>query len=294
MANRTTTKTGLTKAGDVLNGVLPFVQIDTTERSDGPAVEMSSEAPQPLPARRGGARDHKAETAAASYSLALKAAELRLARDNETLGDDVFKLAQTMILCTLPYRPTAERQITKKARLADRSTLSVTFTAGREGVPLPYGADRKLLTWMVDRCIKSDVPLIQWQSALEYIRDVGLTNAGKNLRDLKQRFRRLAGLVITIERKSLASERVKMLAFIEESNLPRSIDVEAERRGQDRLPAVREQYGFLMNDRFSMKSKRTTLRSRSVFGLRLDILGAKCRIAFCGFCTGATAHRAKR
>lgn len=51
-------------------------------------------------------------------------AELREDRNSGALGDEVIKMAQALILCTLPYRPTDERQVVRTARLSDGSTLS--------------------------------------------------------------------------------------------------------------------------------------------------------------------------
>ncbi len=64
--------------------------------------------------------------------------ELREDRNTGALGDEVIKMAQTLLLCTLPYRPTAERQIVRTARLSDGSTLRVTFPAGMSGVDMAY------------------------------------------------------------------------------------------------------------------------------------------------------------
>jgi hypothetical protein len=44
-------------------------------------------------------------------------AELREDRNSGALGDEVIKMAQALILCTLPYRPTDERQVVRTARL---------------------------------------------------------------------------------------------------------------------------------------------------------------------------------
>jgi hypothetical protein len=46
-----------------------------------------------------------------------RAAELREDRNSGALGDEVIKMAQALILCTLPYRPTDERQVVRTARL---------------------------------------------------------------------------------------------------------------------------------------------------------------------------------
>lgn len=194
-------------------------------------------------------RDYAREKTAALTKRVYDLAEIREARDSGTLGDEVLKLAQAMILCTLPYRPTSEAKVTRKARLGDGSMLIVTFIAAREGVPMAFGSDRKLLTWMFDRAIQADSPYVPWRNAIEYNRDVGINDSGKNLRDLRDRFRRISGLVINIERRSAAGEKGKTLPVLEEWNLPASMhSIEMEEQGQKRLTAIDEPYGFRINE----------------------------------------------
>ncbi len=106
-----------------------------------------------------------------------------------------------MLLCTLPYSTTSENHITRTARLGDGSTLTVTFSTGIPEVPLPFGSDRKLLAWVFDRAINSESPVIGWESAWEYQKELGLKRSGKNNRYLRARFHRISGLNINIERK---------------------------------------------------------------------------------------------
>ncbi len=202
-------------------------------------------------------RDYPQERTKAISKRALDVAEIREARDSGALGDDVFKLAQAMILCTLPYRPTSEVKITRKARLGDGSTLIVTFMAARDGIPMAFGSDRKLLTWMFDKAIQSDSPFVPWNKATEYSKETGINDSGKNLRDLRDRFRRLSGLVISIERRTQAGEKGKTVPVIEEFNLPPSVaSMEAEAAGQGRLPELAEIYGFKLNESLWRDIKR--------------------------------------
>lgn len=188
---------------------------------------------------------------------AFKVAEIREMRDSGALGDDVFKLAQAMILCTLPYRPTAEVKITRRARLGDGSTLLVTFLAARDGVPMAYGSDRKLLTWMFDKAIQSASSFVPWNTATEYSKEIGINDSGKNLRDLRERFRRLSGLVISIERRTEAGEKGKTVPVIEEFNLPPSVaSMHAAEAGQGTLPELAEVYGFRLNESLWRDIKR--------------------------------------
>lgn len=195
------------------------------------------------------ARDYTSERTRALSKRALEVAEIRESRDSGTLGEEVFKLAQAMILCTLPYRPTSEVKITRRARLGDGSTLLVTFMAARDGVPMAYGSDRKLLTWMFDKAIQSDSPFVPWKNASEYNKETGINDSGKNLRDLRERFRRISGLVISIERRTADGEKGKTVPVIEEFNLPASVaSIEAEKQGQGRLPELNDAYGFKLNE----------------------------------------------
>jgi Plasmid encoded RepA protein len=202
-------------------------------------------------------RNYAQERTRAISKRALDVAEIRESRNSGSLGDEVFKLAQAMILCTLPYRPTTEVKITRKARLGDGSTLIVTFMAARDGVPMAYGSDRKLLTWMFDKAIQSDSPFVPWKKATEYSKETGINDSGKNLRDLRERFRRLSGLVISIERRTAAGEKGKTVPVIEEFNLPPSVAyMEAEEQGQGRLPELAEIYGFKLNESLWKDIKR--------------------------------------
>ena len=67
-------------------------------------------------------RDYAKERKSAIEGSIDRVVSLRDDRDTGALGDEVIKMAQALILCTLPYRPTAERQVVRSARLSDGST----------------------------------------------------------------------------------------------------------------------------------------------------------------------------
>ncbi len=73
-----------------------------------------------------------------------------VARNDQSLGEEYIKLAQALILCSLPHSATKETKITRRARLGDGSTLAVTFSATADGIGMPFGADRKLLFWLLE------------------------------------------------------------------------------------------------------------------------------------------------
>jgi hypothetical protein len=118
-------------------------------------------------------RNYSAEERAAQMSLFSDLAGLI---DERQAGDIAcWQVALCLILCGLPYDETAERSVTRRARLADGSWLSVTFTAvgqrhehdedgnpvndpasGKQKVtpiPLPFGADRGPLHFLINKAI---------------------------------------------------------------------------------------------------------------------------------------------
>jgi hypothetical protein len=108
---------------------------------------------EPEPPQKLAVRDRTAEKRIAKGKQALRLGQLLDDRNTGKLGDEVIKIAQAMLLCTLPYSATKENHITRTARLGDGSTLTVTFSTGIPDVPLPFGSDRKLLAWVFDRAI---------------------------------------------------------------------------------------------------------------------------------------------
>ena len=168
-------------------------------------------------------RDRVAEKQIAKGKQALRLGQLLDDRNTGKLGDEVIKIAQAMLLCTLPYSATTENHITRTARLGDGSTLTVTFSTGIADVPLPFGSDRKLLAWVFDRAINSESPMIAWESAWQFQKEMGLKRSGKNNKDLRERFHRISGLNINIERKDASGIAGKNFSIIDTYNLPPSI-----------------------------------------------------------------------
>ncbi len=189
-------------------------------------------------------RDRRAENQAAKANLARRVGDIAAARKDGTLGDDYIKLAQAMIMCTLPYSQTEERQITRRARLGDGTYLSVTFNANLPGVQLPFGADRKLLAWIFDRAIRSDSPFITWSSASEYQREMGISMSGRSNQQLAARFERIAGLGIAIQRQADGKRGIVGYTIIAQANLPSSIAGRVIDANQTNLPGMEDQFGI--------------------------------------------------
>lgn len=165
-------------------------------------------------------RNHKREEHKAQMSLLTAMEELRETRLDMT--DSLVQIAQALIFCGLPYRRTNERQIERKTRASDGSTVTVTFTASRKDVDLPYGSDRTLLHWLIDKAIKTKSPFVSWEYASDFLDDMRLSKGGRMFTTLRQRFERLASMSITIHRASDTPEQFAM-PVIRASRLPGSL-----------------------------------------------------------------------
>ncbi len=208
-----------------------------------------------VPSKR---RDYAKERKLAIEGTIQRVVELREDRNTGALGDEVIKMAQALILCTLPYRPTEERQVVRSARLSDGSTLRVTFTAGITGVELAFGNDRQLMAWLFDKAINSDTSFVTIKSASEYLRETGKKRNGDRVKELAARLRRLTGLVIGIERRASGTTQTVMLPMIAASNLPHNLTVQlqAENNGQERIPGLENPFGIQLEERFFQDIKR--------------------------------------
>jgi hypothetical protein len=203
-------------------------------------------------------RDYAKERKSAINSSIDRVVALRDDRDTGALGDEVIKMAQALILCTLPYRPTEERQVVRSARLSDGSTLRVTFTAGINGIDMAFGNDRHLMAWLFDKAINSDTAFVTIKSASDYLRETGKSRNGDRVKELAARLSRLTGLVIGIERRSSGSTQTVMLPMIASSNLPSNLTVQlkAENNGQRFIPGIENPFGIQLEERFFQDIKK--------------------------------------
>jgi hypothetical protein len=158
--------------------------------------------------------------------------------------------ARALILAGLPIRPTSQTQITRSARLADGTTMHLTFAAVGKDAEMPFGADANLLLFLVDRAIQAKSAVFEWRSAAEYLRFMRMNpESQKNIHDLRRRFARLVHLAVQIQHKSPElGETGKGMFLIEDYQLPSSVAAWAERRGQGRLPGL--EYGLRLNESF--------------------------------------------
>ncbi len=180
-------------------------------------------------------RDRKVEDHLSKTRQAAALAQVRIDRDANGGEEEIFQVAQALILCGLPYDKTDQTKITRSARLADGSVVDVTFSTGLKA-GMPYGSDRSLLHFLFDKAVKSDSRFVSWETATEFLQMMNMAQGGKNRRDLRQRFLRIRSLTIGVERTTQYGTTSDLMPVIRHSHLPTSVDVRAEQRGQSLLP----------------------------------------------------------
>lgn len=76
---------------------------------------------KPMVRKRAGKRDRAAEERSATDTLALQVGEVCDMRVSGSLGDNVIKFEQFLILASLPVSRTTARQVTRRARVGDNA-----------------------------------------------------------------------------------------------------------------------------------------------------------------------------
>ena len=201
-------------------------------------------------------RNYAAEERSAQISLFSHIERLLDQKQNGDIA--VWQVALCLILCGLPYDEAAERSVTRRARLADGSWLCVRFTATGERlefdadgepvidpvtgkqkitpIPLPFGADRGPLHFLINKAVLhakelerkgvdiSDARFVEWERANEYLEQMRLDKGGKNRRDLRARIERIKYCAITVTRTNRGTEETLMVPMLSRTRLPRSLD----------------------------------------------------------------------
>lgn len=215
----------LTKADSIIQNIIPDAQSSRRK-----PVRLA----RGVTRREKIQRNYKAEAADAQRSLFDGMLELRDQR--LALTDNIVQIAQALIFCGMPYRATSEREVTRKSRAADGTIITVVFKAMFQDVPLPYGSDRTLLHWMVDKAIKTKSPFVSWSRASDFLKDMQMSTGGRAFSDLRKRYERLACMAITVHRTSSVNERF-IMPIVRASRLPSSI-TPASAKELDRTPEI--------------------------------------------------------
>ncbi len=88
-------------------------------------------------------------------------------------NEEIFQVAQALILCGMPYDKSDQIRITRTARVADGSIVSVTFMVAAKGGEMLYGSHRTLLHFLFDKVVRSNSRFISWETATEFLKAMG-------------------------------------------------------------------------------------------------------------------------
>jgi hypothetical protein len=181
-------------------------------------------------------RDRAGEEKRAQLALFHSARDIRDVRETGDMNE-LWLVAQALILCGLPYDEVKDTQWERRARLGDGSQLTVTFAATVKGVPVPFGQDRGPLYFMIDRAlaerrnlqqqmamdkslaltpgleegerlrrererarILDGARFVEWSTAADYLNAMGKPTGGTDYAILKQRMKRIRSCAISIVR----------------------------------------------------------------------------------------------
>ena len=138
----------------------------------------------------------------------------------------LIMIANSLVLCGLPYRPTQAVKVVRNAKTGSGQTRVTFHALGTDEsgahIAMARGTDRTYLHWAIDRAIKLKNRFVPFESGREFFDDMELTACGKNYAALRDTQRRLSGLGIVVERFTDLEERVIMNVFCQ-SRLPKSV-----------------------------------------------------------------------
>ena len=211
------------------------------------------------------ARDYVREKCEADIAFINNLAAVREQADSGSVVDKWMYLIKALLACPLPYRPTFKRQITRRTRF-DGKWISITYTACRPNIAMPYGADAKLMHWLFDRGIRQareaeksrarESRVIPYRSTSEYLTDCGMCDSSENYQTVSASFRRLTGLAITVEVEAEGEEAGAIIPLLDSWRLPKSIDHHAETL----RPQSGDGYGFVLSNELYEHGRKHCVR----------------------------------
>ncbi len=212
---------------------------------NNPTLPLMAEAPLPEAARNqpGGQTRARIERGLA-FSNFLD--------DNELLNRrvDAITVARLLALAGLPKRRTKERDLVRLLRLGTNAFVKVTYSAAKGG-QLPFGEDRFVIAAVQHLAIQSKSPVVLFRSVAEILHLFDRTANNQNYALLRERFKRIAGLSITLRLAPTleALERNEesagdQLFLFRRYHLPTKEAVRVTTEGQLELPTVIEDPDF--------------------------------------------------
>lgn len=139
-------------------------------------------------------------------------------------------VSQVLALCPLPFRQPKTSIVERKTQTGLNESVTVTFSATRKRVGLPFGSDAVLLDMLCSEARRQKSREITFERASQIMELLGLDpNEGPSRRQTLERLERLTHLVIDVE---LPNGFGYKLRVIDARNLPSKKDLAREKKGE--------------------------------------------------------------
>lgn len=195
--------------------------------------------------RRAHIAKHLRKQLSPKETAVVEARELRRRLASQELGR-VLHIAKTLALCSLPYERLKETALVRKANLGDGTEVHVRFSSHDPSIPLPYGKDRALLSWLMTEARERNSPRVEFATALEFLEEFGVERerGGKDYREFKDSMDRITNVVITYgyENSRVGVERDRGEKLVFDRHLPSRNDAQSEELGLVELAGMRAPY----------------------------------------------------
>ena len=173
---------------------------------------------------------------------------------------EALRLARSIALAGLPKKRSKALNLSRTLRLGRSTWLRVTYST-REGNELPFGEDRFVLAAIQHLALEQGRPSVAFDRVGQLLEMFGVLETSQNLRTLRKRFKRLAGLSIALtfgtSEQELDEESTGEQVFvIRQWMLPtrKQLKAQAESENQMMLPLPKGEastpFGVVLSDDF--------------------------------------------
>lgn len=167
----------------------------------------------------------------------------RLAEQEQTRSrTEALIFARNIALSGLPKRPTKKKMMSRDLRLGRSLWLRVSYHADQDA-DLPYGEDRFVLAAIQHLAISRNSPVVYFDRVGALLEMFGVSEGGKTIEMLRQRFNRLASFSIRLNFAPSQEELVEgasaeRIFVIRRHRLPTRAELRAEQDNQMVLPML--------------------------------------------------------
>ena len=166
---------------------------------------------------------------------------------------EAIRTARALALAGLPKRPSRSRDLSRILRVGSTLWLKATYSA-QEGHDLPFGEDRFVLAGIQHLALDQNSPIVLFDRVGSLLKTFGLSEDGRTVSRLRQRFDRLAGLSVRLlfgRSKEELEERAhaEQIFIIRKYSLPTRKDLQSEQAGQRTLPGSHP-FGVVLSSDF--------------------------------------------